>query len=119
MIGHELTALCGIAHGASLAIVMPGTMRILSEQKWGKLLQYAERVWGLTEGSEAERVNQAIVETESFFQSLGLATRLSDAGIPENVINIIADRFNQAEAMYGEAHNVDGNVAREILLSRL
>ncbi len=119
MIGHELTALCGIAHGASLAIVMPGTMRILSEQKWGKLLQYAERVWGLTEGSEAERVNQAIVETESFFQSLGLATRLSDAGIPENVINIIADRFNQAEAMYGEARNVDGNVAREILLSRL
>lgn len=119
MIGHELTALCGIAHGASLAIVMPGTMRILSEQKWSKLLQYAERVWGLTEGSEAERVNQAIVETESFFQSLGLATRLSDAGIPENVINIIADRFNQAEAMYGEARNVDGNVAREILLSRL
>lgn len=119
MIGHELTALCGIAHGASLAIVMPGTMRILRKQKWEKLLQYAERVWGLEGGSEEERVEQAIRETEVFFEALGLATHLADAGIPETVIDTIADRFNEDEVLYGECRNVDGEVAREILRSRL
>lgn len=118
MIGHELTALCGIAHGASLAIVMPGTMEVLKEQKWGKLLQYAERVWKLTEGSEEERINKAIAETEAFFQSLGLATRLGDAGIPESTITAIVERFHERSAAYGENHNVDGEMARRILLSR-
>ena len=44
MIGHELTALHGLTHGATLAIVMCGTMRVLREQKRSKLLQYGERI---------------------------------------------------------------------------
>ena len=50
MIGHELTALHGLTHGATLAIVLPGTLRVLSAQKGDKLLQYGERVWGITTG---------------------------------------------------------------------
>ncbi len=46
MIGHELTALHGLTHGATLAIVINGTLRVLREQKRGKLLQYGERIWG-------------------------------------------------------------------------
>ena len=50
MIGHELTALYGVDHGQSLAIVMPGVMHHQRGRKRKKLLQYAERVWGLTGG---------------------------------------------------------------------
>ena len=32
MIGHELTAIHGLTHAHTLAMVMPGTMRILKEQ---------------------------------------------------------------------------------------
>lgn len=117
MIGHELTALCGIAHGASLALVMPGTMRVLRDQKWGKLLQYAERIWGLTDGDDEDIIDRAIAETEAFFQSLGLATRLSDAGISDQVIDIIARRFDEAGVAYGEAKNVNGEMARKILMN--
>jgi len=46
MIGHELTALHGLTHGATLAIVLPGTLRVLSAQKGDKLLQYGERGGG-------------------------------------------------------------------------
>lgn len=46
MIGHELTALHGLTHGATLAIVINGTLRTLRDQKHGKLLQYGERIWG-------------------------------------------------------------------------
>ncbi len=48
MIGHELTALHGLTHGESLAIVLPATMTVLSEQKKGKILQYGERIWNIT-----------------------------------------------------------------------
>ena len=64
MIGHELTALHGLTHGATLAIVMCGTMRVLREQKRSKLLQYGERIWGIAEGTEEERIDRAIAATE-------------------------------------------------------
>ncbi|MDR2037003.1 MAG: iron-containing alcohol dehydrogenase [Bacteroidales bacterium] len=117
MIGHELTALHGITHGASLAIVLPGTLRVLKEQKRGKLLQYAERIFHINEGTEDERIDKAIAQTEAFFRSLGLATRLSEVGIGDDTIEIIRTRFNKAGVTYGEKRNVTGDVARQILLS--
>ena len=66
MIGHELTALHGLTHGATLAIVFPGTLRTLRKQKEGKILQYGERVWGINSGTTEERVSQAIEKTAIF-----------------------------------------------------
>lgn len=119
MIGHELTALHGIAHGASLAIVYPATLRVLREQKRAKLLQYGERVWGVIGGCEEERIDAAIERTESFFRSLGQATRLGEAGIGEEAIATVAERFNKAGVAYGENGNVTGEMARRILHSAL
>ena len=119
MIGHELTAFHGITHGASLAIVLGGTLRVLREQKHEKLLQYAERIFGIIEGTELERIEQAIVRTEDFFRSLGLATRLSKVGIGTETIEKIAQRFNECGVAYGENANVTGDVAREILMEIL
>ena len=116
-IGHELTALHGVTHGHSLAIVMPGTLRVLKEQKHDKLLQYGERVFGITEGTEQERVDKAIEKTEEFYRSLGLTTRLSEENIGEETIEIIRNRFNERGVAFGENKNVTGDVAREILIS--
>lgn len=118
-IGHELTALHGVTHGHSLAIVMPGTLRVLKEQKHDKLLQYGERIFGITEGNEQERVDKAIEKTEEFYRSLGLSTRLSEENIGEETIEIIRNRFNERGAAFGENSNVTGNVAKEILVSCL
>ncbi len=119
MIGHELTALHGITHGHSLAIVMPATMRILKEQKHGKLLQYGERVWGITNGTETERIDETIRKTEAFYRSLGLTTRLSEENIGQTTIDIIRQRFDARNAAFGENRNVTGDVAKEILESCL
>lgn len=115
MIGHELTALHGLTHGATLAIVIGGTLRVLRDQKHAKLLQYGERIWGITDGTEKERIDDAIARTEAFFRSLGLSTRLSEEGIGEESIAEVERRFNTLGATYGEAHNVDGTMARRIL----
>lgn len=115
MIGHELTALTGMTHGASLAIVLPATMSVLREQKRDKILQYGARVWGIDGGSLDSRIEQIISRTREFFHSLGLAVTLTEAGVGAEVIDTIAERFNRTGVHHGEAANVDGEMTRKIL----
>ena len=118
-IGHELTALHGVTHGESLAIVLPGTMTVLSEQKHDKILQYGKRVWGITEGTDGLRIAETIGRTEQFFSQLGLATRLSQLNIGEDTIAEIERRFNERGTLLGECKNVNGTIARAILECQL
>jgi NADP-dependent alcohol dehydrogenase len=117
MIGHELTALHGLTHGATLVIVLPGTLRVLATKKQGKLLQYGERIWGITSGTTEERVALAIKKTEDFFRSLGLHTRLSEENIGDATIDEITRRFTERNVAFGEDRDVTAQVAREILIS--
>lgn len=117
MIGHELTALHGLTHGATLVIVLPGTLRVLAAKKQGKLLQYGERIWGITSGTTEERVALAIQKTEDFFRSLGLHTRLSEENIGDATIDEITRRFTERNVAFGEDRDVTAQVAREILIS--
>lgn len=114
-IGHELTALHGLAHGATLAIVLPALLRTLRGQKGDKLVQYGERVWGIASGTRDERIDRAIECTEQFFRSLGLATRLPEAGIGRETRDEIVRRFTERGVRFGERQNVDGEMAGRIL----
>jgi len=77
MIGHELTGAHGIDHARTLSIVLPAVMKVRREEKREKLLQYAERVWHIREGDDDARIDQAIAATETFFEKMGVPTRLS------------------------------------------
>lgn len=92
-IGHELTAFHSIDHARTLAIVLPGLLKTLKEEKKGKLVQYAERVWNIESGTDDEKADAAIARTEKFFQSLGTGTRLSDYGVKQDTIDRIVKRF--------------------------
>ncbi|MNC00001.1 Alcohol dehydrogenase YqhD [compost metagenome] len=83
MLGHELTALHGLDHAQTLAVVLPALLQAKREQKRTKLLQYAERVWDLRSGSEAERIDGAIKATRDFFERMGVKTRLRDYGLAD------------------------------------
>lgn len=76
--GHELTALFGIDHARTLAIITPSHYKFNFEAKKEKLAQYAERVWKITEGSTDDKAYAAIEKTVEFFHDLGIATKLSD-----------------------------------------
>ncbi len=115
MIGHELTALHGMTHGETLAIVLPATMTVMSGQKHDKILQYGERVWGITEGTDGLKIAEAIGQTERFFAQLGVKTRLSQAEIGEETIAEVERRFNERGVKFGEGKNITGSVARAIL----
>lgn len=114
-IGHELTAINGITHGHTLAIIFPGLLKVMRDQKMGKILQYGERVWGITGGSDDERAARTIDTTERFFRSLGLKTRLGEMGVGDDTIAEIERRFNSRGVAFGENANITGHVARLIL----
>ncbi len=116
MIGHELTALTGLTHGHTLAVVLPALLKVLGKgQKRQKMLHYAERIWGIDYGSESDRVDEAILCTEEFFRSLGLLTRLPELDIDASVSASIVQRFDERAVAYGEAANVDAKLAGRIL----
>ncbi|MCL3780803.1 iron-containing alcohol dehydrogenase [Prolixibacteraceae bacterium JC049] len=120
MIGHELTAFHGIDHGRTLAIVLPGVMRVKQENKREKLLQYGERIWNITEGTFEERLELIIAKTEAFFHSLETPTRLSDYEVPASTIDKICDRFEQRRiTAFGEQGDTDIQQLRMILEDRL
>ena len=115
MIGHEVTALTGLTHGHTLAIILPGTMDVLRQQKGEKIMQVGTRVFGVNNGTHDFRINEIIRKTREFFNSLGLTTSLSENNIGREVIDEIERRFNERGVHFGEDGLVTGTVAKEIL----
>ncbi len=115
-IGHELTALFGIDHAKTLAIIMPSLWNIMRETKREKLLQYGERVLNITTGSEENRIDQIIETTRQFFESLGIKTRLSDYGISADQIDsILAALESHHMTALGERGEITLEISRKIL----
>ncbi len=110
MIGHELTAFYGLDHAETLAVVMPRVWSYKLARKRPKLEQYGRRVWNVQSAEEAIKC------TETFFQSLGMPTRLSDYGISaEDAASRVEARFLERKDVFGEDGDIDGTAAGKIL----
>ncbi len=97
-IGHEITALYGLDHAQTLAIILPRMLWEMRESKEDKLLQYAERVWSITDGDIDTKIKDAITKTEDFFHQVKMKTRFSDYDLDESIVEPILElleRHNQ------------------------
>jgi NADP-dependent alcohol dehydrogenase len=116
MVGHELTALYDLDHAQTLAIVLPSMLRVRKEGKRAKLLQYAARVWHLTESDEDTRIEAAIVKTQEFFEQMGVKTRLSDYDLKAEVVEeVLAQLGAHKMTTLGERRDVTLEVSRKVL----
>ncbi|WP_288022617.1 iron-containing alcohol dehydrogenase [Thauera sp.] len=116
MIGHEITALYGLDHAQTLAVVLPSLLHLRREAKRAKLLQFAARVWDIHAGSEDERIDAAIARTRAFFESLGVNTRLSAYGISADAVaRIVAQLEAHGMTALGEHRDIDLAASRRIL----
>lgn len=118
MIGHEVTALHGLDHAQTLAVIMPGMMKIMFEAKEEKIRRFARNVLHISD--EDFSVELVIEKTENFFQSLGVKTKLSEYGIGEKDIPaIIANIAKGGEIKLGEKGLVTAEKVELILKSQL
>ena len=115
MLGHELTAMHGLDHAQTLAVVLPSLLNEKRNEKRGKLLQYAERVWNITEGSEEERIDAAIEATRNFFEQMGAPTRLSAYGLDGSTIPALLVKLEEkGMTKLGERQDITLDVSRRI-----
>lgn len=116
MIGHELTALYGLDHAQTLAIVQTAVWKHKLASKQAKLAQYAERVFDVREGSEASKAQAAIEQTERFFAAMGNPPRLSAYGLGEEVIEAVAAKLiAHGHVALGEHADITPEDAKAIL----
>ena len=115
MIGHEMTALWGVDHARSLAIVQPSLLRNQIEAKRGKLEQMGKNVFALEVGADlAERTIDAI---EAFYHSLNVPTKLTEHGGDKAaaIDKIVSQLETHNMVMLGENQAITLEVSRQIL----
>ena len=89
-LGHTLSLLFGVPHGASLAVMMPAWARYLYKDNPRPFARFAEAVFDIRGGDEEERALEGIERLESFFRSIGAPTTLRELKIGETDIEPIA-----------------------------
>ena len=116
MIGHELTAMHGLDHAQTLAVVLPAVMQHQRDKKRAKLLQYGRRVWNLNHTDEDALIDAAIAATKNFFEQMGTPTTLSGYGVGRESIPKLVDMLVKHELLaLGEHGVITPEVSREIL----
>lgn len=92
-IEHELSAMYDLAHGAGLAIVFPAWMKYVYRQDPERFVQFAVRVFGVEQNFHhpEQTILEGIRRLEDFFRRIGLPTTLSDANIPADGLEDMAE----------------------------
>jgi NADP-dependent alcohol dehydrogenase len=119
MIGHEFTALWGVDHARSLAIVQPSLLRNQFEVKKAKLEQMGKNVFGLADSDTlAELTIDAI---EAFYQSLGVTTQFNEyQGSKGDAVEAVVSQLEQHGMIaLGENQAITLDQSRNILTSAI
>lgn len=96
---HELSAFYDITHGVGLAILTPHWMEyVINDKTLDKFVDYGVNVWGINSSLDKNDIaHMAIEKTRDFFNELGIPSSLSELGIGEEKLEIMAKqavRFN-------------------------
>lgn len=115
LIGHQLTALYGVDHGESLAIVMPKVLEYKKAQKAEKIAQLAERVFGIRAKTKSEAVDAGIAALKKFFKDMGAPVELSDLNLPADAPKKCAENFAKYFSKAGEHGDINSPDVEKIL----
>lgn len=84
-IEHQLGAYTDCNHGRGLEVIHPVLYRHIYKEGLERFARFAENVWGICgKNSDEETAAAGIDALESFIKEVGLPTRFSQMGIPEN-----------------------------------
>ena len=105
---HELSAIYDVAHGAGLAVLTPAWMQYVYKTNINMFVRFSVNVMGV-EGNYRDPdaiVQEGIARLCEFFKKMGLPTTLSELGIDESNLELMAKKAT-GEA-YGSEHPLGG-----------
>jgi NADP-dependent alcohol dehydrogenase len=114
-VGHELTALHGLDHAQTLAIVMPAVIEFKRSMKKQKLIQYGRRIWGIEDDDDEKIVDRTIAQTVKFFNGIGMPTRLRDYNLTPDDCMVAAEKIEERGIKLGENKDIGKNEIEQIL----
>lgn len=105
---HELSAIYDVAHGAGLAVLTPAWMRYVYKTNVNMFVQFSVNVMGVN-GSYRDPdaiVLEGIARLREFFNKMGLPATLSELGIDESNLELMAKKATGAA--FGEEQPLGG-----------
>lgn len=115
MIGHEITAFTGADHAQTLALILPAIWQHQRKNKGDKLVQFGQRVLGITEPDREKTIDEVIERTKKFFREVGLTATKERFGVTEEVCRKIVERFKERNVKLGEHQAIGYKETAEIL----
>lgn len=102
-LGHELSGLYDVAHGASLAVMMPAWMEYVMHHNPMRFAQMANRVFGCAMDFEKpeETAKQGIQCFRRFLKELGLPTNFAELGAKEEDIPLLVEKMGIGDGRTG------------------
>lgn len=107
-LGHVLSFLYDMPHGATLSIVYPAWLRNMKERIPGRLAQLGKQLFG------KEDADAAIEGLEAFFSELGSPVRLSEGDLPKDNYDDILKLMKENECT-GAAQELNDDDRENIL----
>jgi alcohol dehydrogenase YqhD (iron-dependent ADH family) len=111
-IGHELSLLYDMPHGATLSIAYPAWLRLQSERIPDRIRTLGEGLFNTSD------LTETIEKLEAFFHSLGAPTRITEAGIDISKKEEILQQMNknQVSGMVHPLNDEDRKRLVELML---
>lgn len=120
-IGHVLTALYRVPHGASLAILMPAWMNVMYPRRKKQYARFARNVMGICPESkkEEEVIIEGITAFKAFLKRIGTPLSLGEMNITDSDFQQIVE--NVVKVSFGSNGYLSCNppVSREDILNVL
>lgn len=103
MLGHEISALYDLTHGATLSIVIPQWMKYVYKTDITRFVKYAVNVWNVEEDfyDQEQTALEGIRRTKEFFSSVGMPVSLKEAEISGERIEEMAEKCTKYGAVGG------------------
>ena len=106
MMGHSLSALYNVDHGASLSIVFPAWLKHNEPTLSDRLTRFGKEVFGKTGAKEA------IAAMEEYFHAIGAPVRLSEVNIDKGEIKKIAENAVSLAKKWGLKNYTEDVIAK-------
>ncbi|MBI9072474.1 MAG: iron-containing alcohol dehydrogenase [Melioribacteraceae bacterium] len=88
---HSVSAYFDIAHGAGLAIIFPAWMKYVSRANPSKFVRFAEKIFGITDGTDLEKADKMIEMLQDYYKLLGAPISLTEVGVKKGDLDKLTE----------------------------